>query len=486
MTRRTTILLVATAILLPAAAFAQICGGNSPAVPVPECRSSLDGTEVACNDPDAVRMWPDGFRPGEPGRTFPIERDSTQYNTTTIPGAISGHELFQSVYPLDGYLYVAYNAGLQVWDIHTDPEVPQLVFVRDGWNGDFLDFPFFGENDFFVDDVSAIRSGDDALVALSGRTTVGFGIWRHVEDPASFDQLYQDLGNRSIQTRSFEFGGNLYAFAAGQLGVFAYDLTAAEALAGPCLDDGGSVCPGVFLGKVGATGFSSALDVLQRGGNVYVVRSGSAAAPIEIWEVSDPATPGTAVSRFSGLPAGAWGVSLFERGGVAYLGVVEKDGGASMLRIYDVDACLDADGCGSLGAPVYTRALGMPFASPQYLTYSTSFGTPFLYYGANGFGLEGIKAELLLDLGAFPGGAVTEITDGGGSYTDACTGNTVDYWGDYYPGNGNGLRNVRPLVGRFDGAYFYRAAFGILDVHVNEGAGVIFFDGFESGDTSAW
>jgi hypothetical protein len=44
---------------------------------------------------------------------------------------------------------------------------------------------------------------------------------------------------------------------------------------------------------------------------------------------------------------------------------------------------------------------------------------------------------------------------------------------------------MRPLVGRFDGAYFFRAGSGILDVHVRD-TGLLFMDGFESGDASAW
>ena len=36
---------------------------------------------------------------------------------------------------------------------------------------------------------------------------------------------------------------------------------------------------------------------------------------------------------------------------------------------------------------------------------------------------------------------------------------------EYYRTNYHGLRNVLPRVGKFAGGYFYRAAFGILDVH---------------------
>jgi hypothetical protein len=124
----------------------------------------------------------------------------------------------------------------------------------------------------------------------------------------------------------------------------------------------------------------------------------------------------------------------------------------------------------------------------RFLTYSVSNDRPYLYYGLEGFETEGPKAEMLLDLSSFPS-QVTEITDGGGTYFDACSGFNVDYWGDYYPGNTNGLRHVRPRIGKFNGYTFYRAAYGILDVHVRQDVAPpdqIFSDGFESGDTSSW
>ena len=102
---------------------------------------------------------------------------------------------------------------------------------------------------------------------------------------------------------------------------------------------------------------------------------------------------------------------------------------------------------------------------------STSTGTPFLYYGLVG-GFGGSKVEQLLDLTTLgrPGQNITEITDGSPTYFDACENANLGYWAWYYPGNEFGPNNLSPRVGKFDSDtnIFYRAAGGILDVHVWE------------------
>lgn len=469
MTRfRVVLTLLAVTTSIPAALFGGTCGNNDPAVPVPECRNENNGQQVPCSDPSAVRLWPAGLRPGLPGQTLPPERDSTQWTSTTIPGALSGHELFHGLDILGEKLYVAYNAGFQIYDIGgSHAEAPSRELTKDGWRGDFLDFPSFGENDFYVDDIEAVVSGGKNLIALSGRVTVGPTIWEHSISPLGLVQKYQDLGNRTQRIRIVNQGGTNYAFAGGQFGIFVYDMNRAQALATPCLDTSGTVCPGVYRGKLGETNLSLFLDTIWRDGRVYVAKSGGNGVPLEIWEVTTPSSPGTAVRRFQGLSAGAQGMAFFEVNTIPYLGVVEKSGSAWRLKVYNVDACLDTNGCGSLGTALVNRPLDVSASSPQFLNYSVSGSTPFLYYGANEFGIIGDQVEQLLDLSNFPG-SVSEITDSGGTYHDDCNGQTIDYWGDYYPDNDNGLRNIRPMVGKFRGNYFYRAAFGILDVHVRE------------------
>ncbi len=460
---------------------AGLCGDNSPAIPVPECRNAASGEPEACDAPGTVRLWAE-IRPGRPGETLPEERDSTQWSSATIPGWGSGHELFYSLDIDTDRLFVAYNAGLQIWDIGGDKaEDPERLAVADGWRGDFFT-PFqTGENDFLIDDVAGVALGDgESLVALSGRAGVGLSVWTHSGRQALATQLYQDPATATRRVRVVELGGRWYAFAGGTHGVFVYDLTEAADI-GPCLDNAGELCPGVYRGRVSDQVTSVYIDTITRAGKVYVANSSGIGFPLQIWEVPEPASPATAALRFSGL-AGALGEAFFELDDFFYLAVVEWVEPSWVLRIYDVTECLDRDGCGSLLLR-WESALSH-LGSNQLLTYSTSDSRPFLYYGLQATSLEGPAIEKLLDLSDFPA-SVREITAFGERYTDPCNGLEIDYWGDYYSGNDSGLRNLSPRVGKFRGKYFYRAAFGILDVHVTTSS-VIFLGSFESGNTSRW
>ena len=226
------------------------------------------------------------------------------------------------------------------------------------------------------------------------------------------------------------------------------------------------MCPGVYKGEVGSTSIVQGFDIIERGGRIYVAIARGILTPLEIWEVVNPAAPGAAVRRFSGLGDGTLAPALFEHGGSFYMAAVVRVNGIWRIRIYNVDSCLDTNGCTSLG-PALWSFTPETVGTSTFLTYSTSGGTPFLYFGLTSNILEGTKTEGLFNLSTLGGtNQITEITDGGGTYTDSCSGNTVDYWGDYYANNGHGLRNLRPRVGKFKNGYFYRAAFGILDVHV--------------------
>ncbi len=462
----------------PAALFAQ-CGDNEPATPVPECRAAAGGDEVSCTQPGAARLWPDGFQPGRPGQQLPAVRDSTQWRSFTIPGFSSGHELFHSLDIVGDRLVVVYNAGLQVWNLGGgNAENPQRLEIADGWLGNFFQFPSAGENDFFVYDVAAIDpsgGNQDLLIAVAGEDGVGTSIWRYTRSPSDLDELYQDLGTGVRQVRVVEFGGRVYAFAAARPtdGVYVYDMTAAANLSSGCLDDRGTVCPGVFLGRLGDTTWASFLDVEVANDKVYVAVGRNAGRDTEIWELADPSDPGSAVRRFEGLTS-VQGIALFEWGGEHYLAVVERVVPPSGwdVRIYRASNCLTGSGsCTVQSIPWSYRPAQV--GVDRFLTFSTSNGTPYLYYGVQSNALEGAAIEGLFDLTHLGGSNnLPEITESGDDYTDECTGNTVDYWGDYYENNGHGLRNVRPRVGKFRGDFFYRAAFGILDVHKLTGPGV--------------
>ncbi|MCA9540985.1 MAG: hypothetical protein KC620_18925, partial [Myxococcales bacterium] len=136
------------------------------------------------------------------------------------------------------------------------------------------------------------------------------------------------------------------------------------------------------------------------------------------------------------------------------------------VQVFQIDACLPPHGCADPGPPIWRQPLPDPPRAVEFLTFSRGPGSrPYLYYGFESARVAGTRKERLWDVTDIGStGRVTEITDGGGSYVDAC-GNTVDYWGHYYSGNASGFRNVAPRMGKWHDRYFYRVAIGLFDVH---------------------
>ncbi len=488
--RFTVLFLLLVTTLQPAALQAQTCAGQTPAFPVPE---SLWLTDI--------------FRPGLsdlPGNQIPPERDSTAWNSTgPAPGFTSGFEIFESLDIAGDYLYVAYNAGFSVWNIAAaNAEDPQRIAVRDGWHfadcqmsqicGPFLSFPGTGEIDFLIEDIAVLADGANHYIAVSGRNPVGMSLWQLNTTTGVLAPIYQDATRTSRQVRLAAFDSTIYAFTSSDSGLEVYDVTRALAI-DPCLEETGSDCPGVFLGSVGTSSDGRYLDLLQRPtGDILIASSNGdvSGLGLELWELPDPASPGIATRLFTGLDDRTFGTALFSYEDNDYLAALERDGSFNVIKIFNINAC--GGGSCSLGVPMFE--LGVPpRISHQFLTFSTSNGTPFLYYGLIG-GFGGPKVEQLLNLTTLgrPGQNITEMTTGGPTYFDACALEDLDYWPWYYPGNEFGLKNLSPRIGKFDSDthFFYRAAGGVLDVHVweacAEACAEIFSDGFESGDISAW
>ncbi|MEM9598560.1 MAG: hypothetical protein AAGD06_30120, partial [Acidobacteriota bacterium] len=420
------------------------------------------------------------FRPGDPGERIPLDRDTTQRIAgTTIPGASSGHEYFKGVDVLGSTLFVAYNAGIQAWRINgTNAEVPLRLSIRDGWQGHFLDFPPSSEQLNFVEDIQVLDPGaGNTIVAVTGKEPVGPSIWEW--NGTNFIAKYQDEGTTIRQIRLVDTGTKVYAIGVSDNtndSVVMYDASAAAGLINPCLDDRGTTGCGaaIRLGKLPGTGLRRYIDTIVVGNKIYAaVSSGLSFLPMEIWEISIPAIPSNAQMRFQGLN-GARGMQFIQKGGNTYLALVESTAGNAndRIKIFDVDDCLDLNGCTTLGSPLVNRPIRpFPNTSEQFLTYSESGNTPFLYYGAASLLADGSQVEQLLDITNLgTTNVITEVTDGGGTYVDGCNGTTVDYWGDYYQRNDFGLRDFYPRTGKFSGNYFYRAAQTVLDVHVR-GAG---------------
>lgn len=460
-----------------AAAAAPICGANSPAYPVPEYRGS-------------TRLWPDGFQPARPGQPIPPNRDSTQFVGYPYPSATTGLELFIGLDIVGDRLFVLYNVGLQVWNIGgTRAENPQMLTFEDGLTGRWLAHPGDGEEDGYLFDVAALQDPADPnriFVTTAGKNEVGVAVWRYDRAENALTPIYQDANQETTDVDMLTVGGRAYALLASIRGAFLVDVSATNDLSAPCLNDHVAItCPeGILLGEIGNADRSRYIGGIERDGSLFVAYSEGAISANgrlpQIWQV-DPAQPANATRRFLGSVRDTHSPLLFRKGSRHYMAVVE----AKRLRIYDVDACLDADGCTSLPTPSYDAALRNNNWAQDYLTYSESNGTPFLYYGVGTGNLTGTAVERLIDLSNLGrNNRLREITATGETYTDPCNGvGPIGYWADYYPQNHNGLRNFVPGKGHFYNQYFYRATTAVLDVHIRT---EIFRDGFESGDLSAW
>ncbi|MEM6793613.1 MAG: PKD domain-containing protein [Acidobacteriota bacterium] len=473
--RLSTGLCVALALFAVPASATECGEPGTPARTVPQFRSEIPGQSI----------WPlDSF--GEvifkPASQIPLQRDSTDYLTLTIPGSQSGHELFQDVAVLDGnddWLFVAYNAGLQIWDLRTSPANPQRLLFRDGWQRQIREFPGFGEGDTYIDaiDVIAAPTGSNAFIALAGRSGHGISIWRFNLINGDLEQIFQSARNwyRDVELINHS-NGRTYALApssdASNGGLHVFDVTAANG--SPCFDDevAPDVCP-QYEGTVGTMVDGAYVDTVQIGSETYLVASDGSSFPTDrlrtqIWLLTDPDNPGSANLKFDGLNNNTRGVQLFEMNSRYFLGVIDYLGATNTFsRVYEATSCLDADGCTSVGSPLWSAANRAISGNFQFLTVSKSGNRTFLYYGLETTPLNGSRTEALYDITSLGTGGsnVFEITDAGADYVDPCSSQVIDYWGDYYTNNAYGIDNLLPRHGIFIGKYFYRAAIGVLDIH---------------------
>ena len=497
------------------------CFDGSPAQPIEQFRTVAgQGT---------FEMWPESFQPAEPiGSALPANRDSTQYNGFQVPpGEANGLEFF---YDLDivatessAYLFMSYNAGFQIWNIGgAFAASPQLVSQRDGWLGDFQQFDAPFHYYFKIWDIAAIDppgAPGDTLVALPGDQAVGFSIWDATNKSNPF-QLYQDTGRIGFQVTVANIEGRSYAFYASNHGVDVYDMSRSREI-GPCFEttsSPGSLCGGtdnpVWRGRLEPWpwGRAAYLDVMaaQIAGETRHFLAVSdeylfAGLGAEIREITAiTQLPPASTSVLEGLSDHNAGLDLFtvpiRASGLEryYLGTIDS----GILEIYDLTACLapasvPGQACAfSADNHRYSQPLGS-LPSYAYLQFSESQGRPFLYQGFHSLcslppAVGEHDIEHLLDLeGLAGGGPIVEIS--GESYNDPNhlgPQRRISYWSSYYDQATDGSSAFAPHGGRFHGAYFYRGAQTLFDVHRWTGPPIdpslIFADGFESGTTSAW
>ncbi len=416
-------------------------------------------------------LWGD-LQPADTGQ-IPAARDSTNYFGQTRPD--SSFPLFTDVDIQNGYVFTSYLSGFQIWDAHATPNDPALVSVRDGWrSGDFPAWFLDGENRELIFGIS-LPSGRDDLMALAGIAPAGFSIW-NTSNKTSPVALYQDLAKESNAVHSETINNRAYAFATagngsittirGGMGVQVYDMTAAQQYT-RCVDTTTATnCPGVWIGRVGQSRVVSSIDGLQTasGKHILAFSSGLLLKGLELWDVSNPASPlklHTADRLLSTDYVGD--VALWEQNGHQYLGLrVPTEG-----RIYDITSCVASGGsCTAIDSSlVWHQALANVPASNWFVTFSRSGNTPFLYFGVENFCYGGLHKEYLFNV-TDPTHPVEIGTTKTALFPDEFNNPvSVDYWGWYDVGSPTGFSNVMPRRAKFNGAYLYRMAWSIFDVH---------------------
>ena len=449
-------------------------GENGPVFPVSE------NLWIKNSDGDVV------FQPGAPGERIPLDRDSSDWTSLTQTTAAQGHEMFESLEVLGDYLYVLYNGGFIIYDIGTDPERPKKIdsLQKDIWDGSYTDgdpYPY-GEDDFLAHaiDVFPIAGTSEVIIAVSGRNAVGVSFWKFNTSARTLDQIFYSNGysgsTRSI--RLVEHNGTLYAFGAKSNSVDVFDVSQALSL-GSCKEDitahgEGDRCPDVYLGNLGDIGYSAYVDVLTVEDRLYAITSqgSQASSPTEFWHVTNPSQPDNETPLAQMINQRVKGLEFFTHQGSHYLAWVKLGGSGSTntIEVFNIDNCVQAGAttC-DFTNPVWSYSDIPPYTSPQQITYSESNGIPFLHYGVNANGGQGKHYDQLFDITTLGTSEqnIREITDGGPMYPDRCADEDIGYWGWYYIGNEFGINNFVPHMGKFNNNnYFYRAALGIVDVHV--------------------
>jgi hypothetical protein len=392
----------------------------------------------------------------KPVDTSPMSflRDNTDFNEFALPG--NPADRYGSAEPVwlsldidNGYLYTAISHGMQIWDLHNNPEVPAFVKTVDGPSV-FRQWPS-GERKQVLSDIAV--QGD--LAALVGQPSVGIAIFDNA-DKFHPRLAYQDGDKNANQVYATTIGGRAYAFIDGHstvtgelTGLLAYDMTRARDYSG-CLDNGGA-CPGVLVKQISSDSSFSYVD----GADTYVVASRGTARGVSIWNVADVTNP---VLKLAALPLeSVYGVSLWRDipSGKYYL-ATRHDAAA---RIYDVSCITNTLGCLLLGPPVWSQA--MFSGTPQfYITFSRTPTASYLVFGSDQICGGGTVREAVYDV-TNP----TAPVDMTPPQVVTIAGVPTSYWTWYYRDSPTGFNRTGGRMGKFVGDLYYRAAYSIFDVH---------------------
>jgi PKD repeat protein len=427
---------VLAALLAAAPAAAQqVCGNTCQG----HCNYLPCGTPAW---PAPQSSWGE-LQPADPPCTpLPAARDSTAFFEFTTPYASAN--FWTAIDIQNGFAFTAMGYGLQIWDTRTTPANPTLVGSLG--HQDFPFFPINGEIYFPVGSVSA-PAGVDTMAAVGAvYGNIGLAIV-DTSTKAKPRVAYQGQIDQVSGVYATTISGTDYLFAAIQIpaGVYLFNMDKAVLSSSACMENLASPgrCPGVDLGAVLTTSANNLAGVDK----LLAVTGNNGLA---VYNISNPLSPQL---EASGLSSSASAVAMWKSAAGSYY-VATRVANAGLtsdtLFIYDV-TCASRGACTGLGTLVSQTTYQEPTPEAMYLTYSNSNGTPFLYLGRTSTCSQATQQEWLLDV-SNPS-APRDISPQTG------------YWGWYYSGNATGFNRFAPLMGKFNGSYFYRVGFILFDVH---------------------
>ena len=419
------------------------------------CASDGSCGYMVCKTPvhiSPVSLW--GALQPVDGIPFPPERDNTnfvEFATPEVPASRYGSaEPFWMSLEISGStLYAGIAHGIQIWDLQANPSRPAFVKTVDGPSV-YRQWPS-GERKQVLSDIAV--QGD--LVATIGQPTVGVAIFDMI-DKFHPRLAYQDGDKQGNQVYAATIGGRAYVFAdthstvTGEtVGLLAYDMTRARDY-GNCLDNGGA-CPGVMVKQISPDNSIQYVD----GANNYIVASRSTARGVWIWDVSNVASPVQKLVALTG--ESVYGVALWQdTGSGKYYLATRHDAEA---RIYDASCITTANGCTGLGAPIWSKAM-FSGTTQYFITFSRSSTAAYLYFGSDQVCGGGGSREFMFDV-TNPAGII-DLTP---PQTVPFSGVATNYWTWFYRDTPTGFNKTAGRMGKWNGDYFYRAAFSIFDIH---------------------
>ena len=365
----------------------------------------------------------------------------------------------------NGVLLEANNTGLSIWDIGANPKNP----ARSGtFSSNVIPKIPTGENAKSFVTAIAAPPGLSPVAVLTQDFGAGV-LLINVTDKAAPVILYQDGDPAGAPAKSCRdaytavIAGKPYAFAACNGAVNIYDLAAAAMIGATYQEvapNPASMHPGVFVagGKLSNTWVDAGAAKTKKvtrlhGVDQFIVTNASEGGGFDVWDVSSVSTP----LRLGGGAAGDYvgNVAMWKSNTRTYVAALSS----TQLQIFDVTPILKGATTFAGAALFSTPAVRAYDANTRLHLSTAADGSPMLSYAT---GREpphdatsvGLSEEFLYDVSdaMAPRDVTPQVT--------LVNGIQTNYWGYGYQ-----FGWARAQGGRFAGAFFYRAAFGVLEIH---------------------